>query len=78
MILSNGLNKLHAFLRLFAAGAVAASVIIFGIENENKFDRDDEEGYYDWAFYVALATGAFGVLATLFAGLSICAIRKSI
>ena len=58
------------------AAFAATSVIIFGIENKNKFDQDDAKGYYDWAYHVALATGAFGVLATLSAGASIHAIGK--
>ena len=69
-------KRLHAVFVLFLAAFAATSVIIFGVENKNKFDRNDKKGYYDWAYYVALATGAFGALATIFAGLSISAMRK--
>ena len=67
-------------IKLFVstAGAVGAAVGLFAYDNNNKFDRDDEEGYYDWAYYVAIATGAAGLIATILAAISIAKIRKTV
>ena len=61
------------------AACLVISVIIFGSDNGNKWDRDTTLGfgaYYDWGYVVAIVAAISSAIATLAMGFVICCTRN--